>query len=311
MMMSIAASSAATSFDSDDRPGRKRRHSSSAEEGELSFHQEDDILARIAHEGRGDTGTPVAQVLKELVEGFFVRDFTSKSFDNQSTLKHVLKKFEEVPILSNLVDILKPAETNEPIARAAFKDPKARKMHHEVVKSEGCLARIVCSQVKVIEQLVQLKKSLATDEQVMNGDDIKTFKSSVDGIIRQAALGVEFLGLEKFNLTQIRKEAVVSAINPNYRSLGEQSKSHSDQLFGDDLGRRVQDIETANKLSKKFEGERSSQAKSFLGRGHHDHHRHHRGRSLHHNPHHNHNAHHRLPSPQHQRGKKAGNQNYR
>ena len=37
----------------------------------------------------------MSQVIKGLVEEFFVRDFVSKSYDNHSALKHVSKKFED------------------------------------------------------------------------------------------------------------------------------------------------------------------------------------------------------------------------
>ena len=214
--LSISAAST-SSINSDNRIRKRTIHE--VEEGELDpldndHDQHDDIIAELAKQCRDEqVGKPVSNVLKSMVEEYFQRDFKAKSIDNTSSnLKRVLKKFEEVQMPSNLVECLRPVETNEPIAKAAFKDAKIKKLHHEVIKSENCLAKIAANQVKLIDSLLDLKK-------VSSQKDSKTITSLQDGLIRQAALGLEFMGLEKFNLIQIRKEALMGAINPNYRNL--------------------------------------------------------------------------------------------
>lgn len=261
-----ATSSAASTSDVDSDNRVRKRRLEEMEDGELDpTDQHDDIIAELAKQCRDtQVGKPVSNVLRSMVEEYFQRDFKAKSIDNStSNLKRVLKKFEDIQIPSNLVDCLRPVETNEPVAKAAFKDAKIKKLHHEVIKSESCLTKIAANQVKLIDGLLDLKKAC-------KGQKDSSIITMQDGLIRQAALGLEFMGLEKFNLIQIRKEALMGAINPNYRNLAENSQSSSDKLFGDDLHRRVQDIDTSHKLAKKFDtspagwsGDR--RPKSFLG----------------------------------------------
>ena len=78
------------------------------------------------------------------------------------------------------------------------------------------------------------------------------FLQSVDEIVELCATNLDFMGLEKHNLMQIRKEAIVFVINQDYKSLSKSSGDNSDSLFGDGLSKQIQYIDTSNRLSEKL-----------------------------------------------------------
>ena len=84
----------------------------------------------------------------------------------------------------------------------------------------------------------------------------------ISDIIRKQVLSMEFMVL--CNLTQLRREVVVSAINPKYTILSN-IDTKDGKLFGTDLHQSLKDIETSVKLAYRLTAQNSS--KSLLDRG--------------------------------------------
>ena len=126
-----------------------------------------------------------------------------------------------------------------------------------MLKCESTLDKVACSDVKLIEKLISLKKLAPKNKQLIG---------LVEDVIKQSSLSLEFQGLCKSNINRARKELLTDFINPQFKTLAENSSS-GNKLFGEELQKEISDIEVATKLSNKLSrsnnGEGSS--RSFLG----------------------------------------------
>jgi hypothetical protein len=237
------------------------------EDGEISQSElPDDIIVELTRQNIEPSGPRVNQSIKALVESLYIRDFASKSSSvEESVISRITKKFQDVPVPINLVDIVKPAELNEAVATAAFRESRTKRLHHEALMAEKCMVKITASHVQTIESLLKLKEE-------MKGSD--TAKQLVNETIKKAALTMEFMGLERHNIRQLRRETIVSSLNPQFKSLAEGSSvdHKSNQLFGNEVAKRVSDIEQTNKLAKRLtnkpydrQSNHANKGKSFLG----------------------------------------------
>lgn len=237
------------------------------ESGELldDIEDEEQVLRNLCEEASTSTnGPPVSNAIKSLVDALFCRDYhssnaTTKMAGPKSLLTKVIEKFDGVPTPSNLADTLKPKEVNGPVAKAAFRNPNIRKLHQSILKCESTLDKAVCSDIKVVEKLISIKKLAPKNRQLIN---------MVDEVIKQSSLSLEIQGLCKSNINRARKELLTDFINPQFKPLADNSSSGS-KLFGEELQKEISEIEVANKLSNKLSATKSHNgeysSRSFLG----------------------------------------------
>ena len=235
--------------DSDARGGKYASHhlDNIAEEGEIQDELPDDIIVELTRQYVEPEGPTVSQSLKALIESLFIRDF-SKNKNNlaeESVINRITKKFQDVPTPVNIMDIVKPATLNEAVASAAFKDAKTKKLHYEALMAEKCMMKIAVSHLNTINNLIKLKSEVKGNA---SATDI------LNDTIKNSSLTLEFMGLERHNIRQIRRETVVSSLNPQFKNLAEESSidHRSNQLFGNELTKRVQDIEQTSKLARRL-----------------------------------------------------------
>lgn len=229
------------------------------EDGEINHELPDDLLVQITRESKEVAGPVVSQALKAMVEGFFDRDFFHKDA-NESTLHKITSKFNTLSTPANLIEFFQPATVNDAVAKVAFRDAKARKLHSDAIKTETCHTKLACNHVLTIEKLIELKSKLSNNDQ----------KTLIDTIIRSSALSLEFMGLQRFNIHQLRRDIITSHLNPQFKSLADSSgNANSNKLFGEELSKRLSDIEQTDRLSKKlakpYDRPTSNGSKSFLG----------------------------------------------
>lgn len=270
-----ALSITGSAHDDGDRP-QSRRMDTRYHKGDVDDPSDDhdinnkheDILVQLTENNKKCLGQEVSKPIAGLVKSVFVREFIPPSSskmnmslpDEAYAQTTIVKKFTELPYPANVAEFIKPAEVNDAVSRAVFRDEKVRKVHAEALKAENGLSKAVVANIHALQALIELKTKKPQGSELTK---------SVDEIIRKISLSMEISGLVKHNIAQSRKLCLTNTLNPQFRSIAE-GASDAGKLFGTDLDTRVSGIETTQKLCTKLRSstmERGYQ-QSFSGGGH-------------------------------------------
>lgn len=134
----------------------------------------------------------------------------------------------------------------------------SRKVNGEALKVEASLTKIATINAQGIDKLTNLKRK------------IPGHASENNEVIQSLAQGIEISGFGRYKLNEVRREVIVSGLNPEYKHLTETSAPGKGLLFGEDLADSMKEVETTNRLSAKLRvpsNSTNNTSSSFLGKG--------------------------------------------